>query len=91
MANVIQTIQQPSEQIDLSVLEEDELDRLLFNEEVSTAEQFKSAAPFSEERYILIKKGWENVVKIDDERFLRRGIVNLSHGASEEECSLVKK
>jgi hypothetical protein len=63
MSNIIQTIQQPSEQIDLALLSVDELDKLHFDEEVSAVEQIQSAAPFSEERHILLKKGWGNVVK----------------------------
>ncbi|MDR2406486.1 MAG: class I SAM-dependent methyltransferase [Bacteroidales bacterium] len=91
MSNIIQTIQQPSEQIDLSLLTINELDRLHFSEEVSTAEQMKSAPPFSEERYILLKKGWENVVRIADEKALKKGIVLRSFGSNEEEGLFIKK
>jgi hypothetical protein len=91
LMGIIQKIQNCSEMVDLSLLTIDELDRLHFDEEVSATEMIKAAPPFSEERQILMKKGYENIVKIMDEKSLKRGILLRSFGASEKECRLVKK
>lgn len=84
-------MQSPSKQIDLSLLTIEELDQLHFDEEIYTVEKIRLTAPFSEDRHVLLKKGYENVIMIMDEKALRHGKPADAFGANKEQCRLVKK
>ena len=87
--NIIQRIS-TNENIDLSLLTFEELNRLQFEEEVSAAQKILATAPFSKERDMLMKKGYGIVHSIMHEKALRKNSSIDSYGAGKISFQLLK-
>lgn len=78
MSNVLTRIS--GEKIDLSVLSEEELNKVHFEEEVSYANEALKAEPFSQSRALLLREGYKFITEIMKEVSSRKGF-NLHLGA----------
>jgi hypothetical protein len=79
------------EDIDISELTIDQLWALHYEQEKSFADIIKKTKPFSAERGVLMKKGYETVNKIMVLRQIKQGKELESYGASDSYIKLIEK